>query len=240
MGLLKSTDSSSSDIDYFDYRDDNYYGKYMYRARITIIGLRRVYFSENYEKFEARMLKSAKIKHIGKEEFDAIKSNLSSFKRYYEFQEANKKSKTVQIRNEANTSAIFSNDLQYLLTLKQIDPNAEFDITEVKTENLVGVKHFVNEPKHKFRVYLKSKKVPDDFKSGFRQFMKKNNKLRPSPGLNNWIKDNDKNQWSWWSRWLNSSHFIDYDDESTLSYLALMYGEYLGRRYKLEKRPEPV
>ena len=34
--------------------------------------------------------------------------------------------------------------------------------------------------------------------------------------------------------------FIDYDDESTISYLALIYGDMLGKRYKLEQRPEAI
>ena len=45
---------------------------------------------------------------------------------------------------------------------------------------------------------------------------------------------------SWKYRYTNANHFIEYDDESTLSYLALMHGEILGKRYKLEKRPEPI
>jgi hypothetical protein len=44
----------------------------------------------------------------------------------------------------------------------------------------------------------------------------------------------------WTFRYTSAAHFIDYDDESTLSYLALMHGEVLGKKYKLEKRPDIV
>ena len=48
------------------------------------------------------------------------------------------------------------------------------------------------------------------------------------------------NQNSWRYRFSSSTHFIDYDDESILSYIALMHGDMLGKRYKLEKLPEDI
>jgi hypothetical protein len=47
-------------------------------------------------------------------------------------------------------------------------------------------------------------------------------------------------RYAWKQRYSSASYFIDYDDESTLSYLALLYGEMLGKKYKLEKRADPV
>ena len=44
----------------------------------------------------------------------------------------------------------------------------------------------------------------------------------------------------WFTNWTSANHFIDYDDESYLTYLALIYGDYLGKKFKLIKRPDPV
>ena len=73
---------------------------------------------------------------------------------------------------------------------------------------------------------------------------KKSKELFPSNALKAWINEYltrpTISQQNWRYRWTNGNHSIDYDNESTLSYLMLMYGHILGKRYKLEKRPELV
>jgi hypothetical protein len=98
----------------------------------------------------------------------------------------------------------------------------------------------MRKPKHKFRVYLKSRRVEGSFAEDLYNMFKKNKSLYPSPALKHWAKGSKGNQSSWRYRFSNASHFIDYDDESVLSYLALLHGDMLGKRYKLEKRPDPV
>ena len=98
----------------------------------------------------------------------------------------------------------------------------------------------MRKPKHKFRIYLKSRRVEGTFAEDLHTMFKKNKSLYPSPALKHWAKGSSGNQNSWRYRFSNASHFIDYDDESVLSYLALLHGDMLGKRYKLEKRPDPV
>jgi hypothetical protein len=66
--------------------------------------------------------------------------------------------------------------------------------------------------------------------------------LYPCNSLKYWLTGAglNGNKYTWRYRFTNPIHFIDYDDESVLSYLALIYGDMLGKRYKLEKRPDPV
>jgi hypothetical protein len=132
--------------------------------------------------------------------------------------------------------------LNYLHTLKAIDPSLTVKFTEVQKSNFTGVKHFVREPKHKYRVYMKSRRIESGFVSEWKELLDRIDGLHPSPGLRYWLDNYDMTQpsWGWRYRWSSASFFIDYDDESTLSYLALMHGEILGKRYKLEKRPEEV
>jgi hypothetical protein len=177
---------------------------------------------------------------MNKDERDAVNQNLPAIKVILQFREDHKKDKTVTIRMEHNTAAIFSNDLQALHDMFDGHANANVDYTEVQALGYVGVKTFVNEPKYKYRVYLKSKKAPEDFREKFSKILTANPKLRPSPAFKLWLKSKPTQGWMYWHNWLTSSHFIDYNDESYLSYLALMYGEFLGKKYKLEKRPDIV
>jgi hypothetical protein len=153
-----------------------------------------------------------------------------------------KKKKNSTIRIEHNTVGVFSNDLQELKDIVNYIPGIEIDVTQSQISNFIGVKHFVRKPNHKFRVYLKSRRVEGTFAVDLHETFKKNKQLHPSPALKHWAKGSaiQGNQHSWRYRYSNASHFIDYDDESTLSYLALIYGDMLGKRYKLEKRPEAV
>ena len=86
---------------------------------------------------------------------------------------------------------------------------------------------------------MKSKRVSDGFSNELNNLFSRSTSLHPSPALKHWAKT-PYDSYAWRQRWTSSSHFIDYDDESTLSYLALIHGDMLGKRYKLEKRPEAI
>lgn len=238
MGLLKSAINAPG-VDLFDYRDELYYNKYQYRARFTVEGLRRGYYYSPDE-FETKLNSNRLWGQIKQDEKDTIKQNLPAIKVILQFRDDHRKDKTVTVRMENNTAAIFSNDLQALHLAFDGHANSTVDYTEVQSLGYVGVKTFVNEPKYKYRVYLKSRKAPEDFREKFENILKANPKLRPSPAFKLWLKSKQTQGWMYWHNWLNATHFIDYNDESYLSYLALMYGEFLGKKYKLEKRPDIV
>jgi hypothetical protein len=111
-----------------------------------------------------------------------------------------------------------------------------YDYTQVQTSEYAGVKLFVNDPPNKYRVYLKSRRVADTFVDELKELLQRTPTLRPSTALKSWLTGS--NRFSWRYKFSSASHFIDYNDESTLSYLALIHGEMLGKKYKLEKRPE--
>ena len=61
--------------------------------------------------------------------------------------------------------------------------------------------------------------------------------IKPSKALNHWLTGI---KFYGWNRTYCSSHYyIEYDDESTDSLLALMFGDMIKRRYKLEQRKLP-
>lgn len=241
MGLLKSV-SNVPGIDYYDYRDSDYYNKYSYRVRFVMPGIRYIINEKNVEGLMKRYNATSGWRVIRDTDRPWVTENLEVLKHLIELRNKVKKDGTATVRLEWNTVAIFSNDLSFLKDIENIKPELEYTYTQVQTSNFVGVKTFVKEPKHKFRVYLKSKIVKGDLAEQLSDLLKRTPSLYPSTSLTYWLRgasfSNNQNTWRY--RVTCPTHFIDYDDESTLSYLALMHGDYLGKRYKLEKRPEPI
>jgi len=241
MGLLKlATDTPG--IDFYDYRDSDYYGKYKYRVRFSIEGVRYAMYEKNFDGLMKRYNAITGWKKIKDADRPVVTDNLEALGKFIDFRNMLKENNTGLVRVESNRISIFSNDLSLLRTSESIKNGIFYDYTESQTNNFVGIKSFVNDPKHKYRVYFKSKMIQESFVTQLADLFKRSNELYPSPSLKYWLQgyNNTAPSWSWRYRYTNCNHFIDYDDESTLSYLALMHGEFLGKRYKLEKRPEAI
>jgi hypothetical protein len=150
----------------------------------------------------------------------------------------------VTIRIEGNIASVFSNDLNYLKSLETL--GFIVDYTEVQDNVPTGIKYFVEEPKYKYRIYLKSKRVSDDFpkklQNMFERYKGTNTKIVPSPSLRDWLTERGTPSlggWLAWKRSYCSSHFfIDYNDESFITIFALTFTNMISRKFTLEKRPE--
>lgn len=236
MGLLKSIDGVNG-IDYYEYRDRCYYNKYKYRARFGIYGVRFTWYYKNVDEF-LKKLNTEGFFSIRNKDKTELKNNLPSLTKFIEWREEVKKLNCCSVRIEGNMVAVFSNDLDFLHTIDSKIPDIKVDYTESQTATFVGIKHFVNKPKHNYRVYLKSRRVGSDTAKQLKDTMSRMKDIYPSSALKFWTENAIINQMSWRYRWSSASHFIDYDDESVLSYLALLHGDLLGKRYKLEKRPD--
>lgn len=236
MALLKSVDDVAG-INYYEYRDQNYWNEYVYRARIKVPGGRFTYCFDNIVDWKAKVAAG----HWGwrnkltDDEKQYLLSQEDVVKKFFEFKKEFKKNKSGIIRTEGITTAIFSNDLSLLHSVR--DWNLEVDFTEVKTSEYAGTKFFVKEPKFKFRVYLKSKRIGNGTHSDLRDLFSTQKSLRPSKAFKSWMYGEAR---KWRHAWLSSSFFIEYDDESTLSYLMLLHGDILGKKYNLKKRPEEL
>jgi hypothetical protein len=239
MGLLKSV-SNVPGIDFIDYRDQYYYNKHEFRARVKIEGLRRAFYCSPTE-FEDRVKHRKFYGRITDKEFDTLKQNAPTILKLLEFRQSNRKNKSFTFRMEYDTMAVFSSNLQVLHDAFDNIQGITVNYTQVETEGYAGIKTFVNEPKHKYRVYFKSKRIEPSTKESIGKILETNNDLRGGPALKQWLKQNDKTGWRYWqANYLSSNYFIDYNEESYLSYFALMHGEILGKKYKLEKRSDKV
>lgn len=240
MGLLKSINNVPG-VDYYEYRDSQYYNKYEYRLRARIPCVRYTWYCKTEDDLDRKINgKWGGYGNVRKEDKQKVIDNTPALKAIIKWQKE-KKQKQIGIRIESEVIAIFSNNLDTLKEFeKEIGSQYNCDYTQAQTSEYAGIKHFVNDPPHKYRVYLKSKRVGDNFHIQLRQTIEKQPSLHPSPALQRWMYNDGKRYGIWYFRWASSAHFIDYDDESTLSYLALLYGDILGKKYKLEKRPDNI
>lgn len=238
MPLLKLV-SDDPDVDSIEYRDNLFYNKHEYRLRVNVPGSRYLYWTKDVDHLLLRVDANKGYPKIRNEDKQAIKNNIHALTLLIDLRKDKELKKTITIRIESNTVSIFSNDVNFLKDFSnKLGKNYIINLTKAQTTPMIGVKFFKNEPKHKFRVYLKSKRVKTEFCTELQAFFKTQNKLYPSQALKYWMYDVSGRYASWWAKYTSSHYYIDYDDESTISYLAIMYGEFLGKKFKLEKRPD--
>lgn len=233
-------------VDYYEYRDIQYYNKYRYKAIIKFPGIHiagRAKTVSNLSYFAASSMKS-QYGISGK----TVAANLTPLTNFVVWKNKNKKSGDATVRVEYASATAYSTDLELLLSLKQLLPDAGIEITESQITTFSGTKYYAKEPKHKYRIYLKRKYLvygnsdTTPFICELHEFLAKNKSLFPSKSLIHWTKfwARAVNKNTYQFRFTDARHYIEYNDESTLSYMMLMFGEYFGKRYKLEKRPEVV
>ena len=243
MGLLRSV-KDVPNIDFYEYKENTYYNKYNYRAKFEIMGLRYTDHAKNKNDLYERINESG-YRKIRADTKALIMEKINELNNFIEWRNAHKKSGKVGFRLEYDTASVYGNDLELLLTLKDLGL-VTVKITEVKVEQFAGTKYYVNKPKHNYRIYLKTAYIDNNsnFVPDLYNTIKNSKELVPSNALKDWLNDFVKrpiaSRSSWRYHYSSSSYSIDYDNESTLSYLMLMYGDMLGKRYKLEKRPVPV
>jgi hypothetical protein len=247
VSLKSHPNNATTGVDLVDHRSTLYYGKYTYRARLTVVGLNRTYFAKTFDEYKKLIERLKKGRHARiKQEIDGI--DLDTIERYITWRNTNAKgnNKVAMIRVEGNTAGVFSNDLQLLKTLETIAPGTTtVDYTEVDQSIPHGTKYYVKQPKHKFRVYLKSKRVDDNWKQSMTRFIERykdtDTVIVPSDAFSYWLApDRQYSGWQWNTNYCSSHYFIDFDDESTDTLFAIMFGDMISKRFKLEKRPDPV
>lgn len=232
MALLKLPQIRNDGVEYIDNRS-RYYNKYMYRARVYCVGMYLSTWDYKKEDIEKR------IKSNNRRLKDA---DADSIVRFSQWRKSQPKGKCT-VRIEGDVASVFSNDLNYLKTLESL--RLEIDYTEIGDNIPLGVKQFVNEPKYKYRIHLKSKRIGEDFPNRLREMFDRykgtGTKIAPSPSLKEWLNNRGAPSlggWLAWKRTYCSSHyFIDYNDESFITIFVLTFGDMISRKYNLEKRP---
>lgn len=239
-------------IDTIEQRNTLYYNKYRYRAKLHIIGLNRTWYARTMTEFVERLdhLKKDAVELWTKPYYAAHNRELNeidiyAIEKYIDwrnkyFTPVNKIDKKVLVRIEHNVASVFSNDLDILYTLESINGKGSVTYTEVDTCIPTGVKYFKNEPKHKYRAYLKTRyNIDEKFREDLIKFIDRYSNtatvIVPSLALKKWLRP-DKHKWT--QRHCSSHFFLDYDEESTNTLLGIMIGGMIGKRLILQKEPE--
>lgn len=218
-----------------DIRTSLYFKKYKYRAKLRIPGICYSYYTNTLEQFIKKLegidknRNKYKISVLNKrweQTIDLV--DLEQIGKYFDWNHEHK-DKEFTSRIQGNLISFFSDDLQLLQTLKNIDINAEF--SEASIEN-TDVLYFKTQPKYKFRTYFRGKRTPDHFNNDVILFDKSYGHIaKVCPALKRFVSENR------FYNYLHNSYFIDYNDESTLTLLYLHFGSMLSKTYRLEKEP---
>ena len=235
MGL--STSLVNHPVIETDHRGALYYGKYQYRARLELVGLNRTYKAKTILEVVQRIHRYSRAKELDTMDLDSIERFINWRNTYAA--PVDKSTKQALIRVESITAGVFSNDLQLLQTLEKIAGKDAVDYSQVDMSIPTGIKYFVKEPTYNYRVYLKSKLVPDKFPEDLKRFIARykdtGTVIVASKSLDYWLNGKVRH---WLHRYCSSHYYIEYNDESTHSLIGLMFGDMIKARFKLEKRPD--
>jgi len=239
MALLKLVDNLNG-IDKIEYRDQLYYNKFLYRVKFILDGSRYTWFCADKEMLAERLNEPSS--YSSKRNIDIAKNNIDMLSRYIDWRNDFKEKKLGMIRLEAGTVAIFSNDLAFLKTVESIDTEntTDFLYTEARANTVLGIKYFVKDPEYNYRIYLKSKKIDRSYVDNMRRTLNNSASLYPSKALKKWLEEADMGRLVWKYQYSSGSHYIDYNDESMMSYMILMVGDMFGKKFKLEKHPDTI
>lgn len=142
------------------------------------------------------------------------------------------------IRIDYKSGSVYSNDLKKLEELETLckTHNPKIKYTQVKLLPASDVLYRKN-PKHKYRVYLRSKNISLDMHDEVAEFLNRHTKtFYPCSALSTWLNASDKNLRYWKYRYCSASFFVDYDNEADETLLRLSMGDYLGKVYKIQQK----
>lgn len=223
-----------------------YYKQYQYKARFLLDGVSLAARSINIpqlEKWIANQLKyydrfSSQIALTAKR----LRSNKEALGKFLLWK--SKYEGSIKIRTEGASCTVFANDLKVLKKLEKI---ATSDVVYNRVE-LYGDPDTIDliKPKHKYRVYLKSKRVPDSraFGTELTDFFELHKTtLFPCPALKLWAfeasnpaSNVSRQLYMYQFNWLPAKYFIEYDNESTMTLLSFFLDGYLSKTHKVVQR----
>lgn len=216
-----------------------YFNKFQYKATCFIQGAAYTYYAPDLETFIARMekLRDVRTNKYGVRVLDNDWSeyweevNISQISQFLVWRNTVDKEKCM-LRIQGDTVSFFSNNLDLLQTLECIDTNVKFFEAKVLAPDTI---YFSKTPNYKFRTFFKSKRCPEDFLSNVIEFCNRYPKSNVSRGLQ-LLAQNRKSSFTKFM-YLHSSYYVDYNEESMISILHMLFPNMVGKTYSLAKRP---
>lgn len=143
------------------------------------------------------------------------------------------KTSDIKFRHEYETFSLYTNDEALIKRLNKHDARWRIE-KAIPSPN--GVKYFKKDPPAKFRAYFTANKIGAEFTQEMIDYLNRTADLTPSLSLYEWLRRRNKYNGSY--VWLNSYHYIDYNDEKNLMMMHLLFPGAIGKTYKLEKKPK--
>ena len=134
-------------------------------------------------------------------------------------------------RIDGDSVSFFSNDLSLFTVLYNIDPHLQ--ITEANVLN-TDTMYFKKTPKYKFRTYFRGRKMPITFPDSVTSFIDTYKSVKVCSGLERFVKS--RTNWNQYI-YMHNSYYVDYNDESMITILHMLFGNMVGKTYSLDKEP---
>lgn len=217
-------------------RNKLYFNKFRYRAITRVQGASYTYYTPDLETFVTRMEKLRDNKprygvrllnEEWKEYWEEV--NLDQISQLLTWRNLVSKEKCM-IRIQGDSVSFFSNDLQLLQTLDNIDKNVRFTEAVCYEPNYL---YFKKEPKYKFRTYFRGKRMPKDFSDNVRNLDQMYDSLHFSKAIFSSLFHNNWHQY----RYMHGSYFVEYNDEHMLMVLSMWFPNMLAKTFVLAKEP---
>lgn len=220
-----------------------FFGKFLYKASFTSELLHCTRYAKTVKELENVLLNRVR-DHItvfvpvdaaaNKVHFPSNKSFLDSFTIWKTINHG----PDCMVRIDYRTGSVYSNDLNKLAELETL---CKFNNPKVKYTKINLLPNsdvlFRKNPKHKYRVYLRSKNISLDTHDEIAEFLNRHkNTFYPCSALNVWLNATDKKIRYWRYRYCSAAFFIDYDNEADETLLRLSMNDYLGKVYKIQRK----
>lgn len=216
-------------------RTSLYFSKYKYKAQCNVMGVSYTYYTHDLESFKKKLehtkanRNSYRISLMNsrfEETYDHI--DFDQIEKFFKWKN-NKDDSNYMYRIEGNKVSFFSNDIELLKSLTEIDNNPKYAMADVQETDVL---YFKKEPRYKYRTFFKGKKYHSDFPEQIDDLkaMYKDN-IKFSPGMVRSINRYPGSSY----RYMHTSYYVDYNDQSMLTILSLWFGGYLGKTYSLKK-----
>ena len=218
-------------------RSTLYYSKYKYRVAISHPFLYLAYWCNSIKELRERIADDAmlhernKVKYQLGEFVHPTEAEYNKLGKILAFRKKFNNEPDTGTRHERDSISFFCNDITLFDGVRKINPGAT--ITEVKLLP-AGVKYFTKEPKIKYRLYLKTKRVELELRDELLDYVRRTPDLYCNLPLENWLRSTSRYK----HIWMRDNCTIDYNNESVLTMMHLLFPKITGKSFKLEKRQD--
>lgn len=211
-----------------DERKSLYFNKFKYKAQCHVPGIRYTHYIDTIDEFREKINRiknraSQGFSYLGIENID-----FSKIEKYLQIKFTKSKLKTYMIRMQSDSISVFANDKIELEPFINIDKDIVFFEAIVNNSKTM---YFKVQPKYKYRTFFKGKKYDDSFPENINDLQNiYKDKIKFSKGL---LRHLNKRSYY---KFLHTSFYVDYNDESMIIILSLWMKDYLGKTYSLSKQ----